>query len=372
MKIRNNSIPPVLVLSVCAVAARFSSQSDQHSELAPHLRGQDWASRARDICLKWYDRPNLTIVICLLLLSIHDSGVGHTSRSWALGGQAIRMAYALRLHKDLEYEIDQHGQQVQLSLLEREYRTRVMWSCFLLDRFTSWETDRPMFIQEESIDLPPPVAEHIFEYKLPYIRHMPDYKSLYLQNLGVSAHMIKAITIWGRVVAYTRHPKSLQESHLIGLGLQNKQLIETLPDFLQWSRENAMLHLAKGNLSQYLLLHISIALTTVLICQSRAALIVQDERRDICLGSSIITAQAFAAASHISHILQEGADIGGFISSPFAGYCALSSASLQLAYLASAQPQMHALAAANYKVNLAYLERLSCHWGVFKRLIASL
>jgi transcription factor-like protein len=89
----------VLVLTVCAVAARFSAHP--HIEMVPKfLSGERWASRARRICTTRLDRPNLTLVTCLVLLSLHDFGTCHGARSWALGGQAIRMAFALRLHRE--------------------------------------------------------------------------------------------------------------------------------------------------------------------------------------------------------------------------------------------------------------------------------
>jgi len=108
---------------VCAVSARFSTHPKLNSN-PNFLRGEEWASLARDIVMRRYEWPNITILTCLLILGLHEFGTCHGGRSWALGGQAIRMAFALQLHKDLEY--DPHSSSVQLSFIDREIRRRTM------------------------------------------------------------------------------------------------------------------------------------------------------------------------------------------------------------------------------------------------------
>ncbi|KAG7407982.1 putative transcriptional regulatory protein [Fusarium oxysporum f. sp. raphani] len=103
-KLKNGTLPPVLVLTVCAVAARFISNPLVSSSGPEFVCGEEWASHARDICTRRYEWPNLTILTCLLILGLHEFGTCQGGRSWALGGQAIRMAFALQLYKDLEYD----------------------------------------------------------------------------------------------------------------------------------------------------------------------------------------------------------------------------------------------------------------------------
>src|SRR3569833_2763387 len=71
--LRNGTLPPVLILSVCAISARFSS----HPKLATNpnfLRGEEWASHARDIVMRRYEWPNITILPCLLMDRFNSSG----------------------------------------------------------------------------------------------------------------------------------------------------------------------------------------------------------------------------------------------------------------------------------------------------------
>ncbi|KAG4275826.1 hypothetical protein FPRO04_14335 [Fusarium proliferatum] len=84
-KLKNGTLPPVLVLTVCAVAARFTSNPLVSSSGPGFLRGEEWASHARDICTRRYEWPNLTILTCLLILGFHEFGTCQGGRSWALG-----------------------------------------------------------------------------------------------------------------------------------------------------------------------------------------------------------------------------------------------------------------------------------------------
>ena len=70
-----------------------------------------------------------------------------------LGGDAIRMAFALQLHKDLEHDPQRPRSNAPLSFVDREIRRRTMWASFLMDRFTSSGIDRPMFVKEEDVKM---------------------------------------------------------------------------------------------------------------------------------------------------------------------------------------------------------------------------
>jgi hypothetical protein len=132
-KLEIGQVPPVLVLAVCAISARFSSHPDVKTEPA-FLRGENWASAAREIALKRYDSPNITILIVYLLLGLHEFGTCQGGRSWMLGGMAQRMAYALQLHKDLDHDTSTRatGSGAELTFTDREIGRRTMWACFMV------------------------------------------------------------------------------------------------------------------------------------------------------------------------------------------------------------------------------------------------
>ncbi|KAH8586750.1 transcription factor domain-containing protein, partial [Bisporella sp. PMI_857] len=161
----SGTVPPVLLLAVCAISARFSTHHELNTT-PEFLRGEDWASAARSIIMKRYEWPNITILICLLILGLHEFGTCQGGRSWALSGQAIRMAYALQLHKDLKYDPQGNGT-TPLSFIDREIRRRIMWTCFLMDRFNSSGTNRPTFIKEDNLKIPLPIKEKYFQLDTP-------------------------------------------------------------------------------------------------------------------------------------------------------------------------------------------------------------
>ena len=164
-KLSAGTVPPVLILAVCAVSARFSTHPQVRTE-PTFLRGENWASVARDIALRRYDSPNITILIVYILLGLHEFGTCQGGRSWMLGGMAQRMAFALQLHKDLDHETWTKDKSIRLSPTDREIRRRTMWACFLMDRFNSSGTDRPMTISDEWINVPLPIKEQYFQLEL--------------------------------------------------------------------------------------------------------------------------------------------------------------------------------------------------------------
>lgn len=88
-----------------------------------------------------------------------------------------------------------------------------MWACFLMDRFNSSGSDRPMF-KEESIKIQLPVGERYFQLNMPVQTEALDGSLAQPESaedgqavqagdpMGMAAHTIRAIAIWGRIVAY--------------------------------------------------------------------------------------------------------------------------------------------------------------------------
>ena len=102
-KLKAGTIPPVLILAVCAISARFSSHPQVSTEPA-FLRGEQWATPARRIVEKRHYEPNITILTAMLMLGMHYFGTCEGGLSWSFGGQAMRMGYALQLHRELDHD----------------------------------------------------------------------------------------------------------------------------------------------------------------------------------------------------------------------------------------------------------------------------
>ncbi|KPM37716.1 hypothetical protein AK830_g8859 [Neonectria ditissima] len=390
-KLKNNTLPPVLILSVCAIAARFAGNPQLNSPTPQFMRGEEWASHARDICTRRYEWPNLTILTCLLILGLHEFGTCQGGRSWALGGQAIRMAFALQLHKDLEFEpTERNGKKTQLSFIDREIRRRIMWACFLMDRFNSSGTDRPMFIKEETIQIPLPIKERYFQLDMPAptetldgrVLHpaMPDdgQPSNARENMGVAAYLIRTIAIWGQIINYLNQGgKEMDsqamwepESQFMKLLNHAADFESALPSSLKYSPENVEVHRTENTAAQFFFVHICIQQNILFL--NRAAMSAsngpcrEDAPSDFFSEAS---RQTIVAASRISELLGEAERLRLFVSAPFAGYCAFSSTTVHILGLLSRNPSMKPPAEANLTINVKYLHRMKKYWGMFHWMV---
>ncbi|KAM3525219.1 hypothetical protein NHJ13051_004084 [Beauveria bassiana] len=387
-RLKSNSLPPVLVLSVCAVSARFSTNPKLPLTSRPFLRGEEWAQHARDICTKHYEWPSMTILTCLLILGLHEFGTCHGGRSWALGGQAIRMAYALQLHKDLDYDPQSKGLKVSLSFVDREIRRRIMWACFLMDRFTSSGTDRPMFISDDSLTIPLPVSERCFQLDMPAQTELLDGRpgppavegqaadTDVRSNMGPSAFFIRGLALWGRIVTYYNHGGKDREqfaqwderSQYSKLVRDAEELLRNLPAQLQYSKENLELQITERTAAQYLFMHMTIHQCLLYVCQ--AAMSSHQSNTEApkefipCL-----TGKTFHAANSISQLLKDSDERQCFVSAPFAGYCAFSSSSVQIYGMVSGNPKLKAAAEVHLAINITYLKKMMKYWGMFHWMV---
>ncbi|KAL7755491.1 hypothetical protein ACKLNR_014589 [Fusarium oxysporum f. sp. zingiberi] len=387
-KLKNGTLPPVLVLTVCAVAARFTSSPLVSSSGPEFLRGEEWASHARDICTRRYEWPNLTILTCLLILGLHEFGTCQGGRSWALGGQAIRMAFALQLHKDLKYDPSgRTGAKMQLSFIDREIRRRIMWACFLMDRFNSSGTDRPMFIREDTIQIPLPVKEKYFQFDIPAPTEMLDGPVPHpaspndgqladaRDNMGVVAFLIRGIALRGRIITYLSQggkdldPNPMWEdvSQYVKHLNDVVNLEGSLPLSLKYSAENLEVHRTENTASQFFFMHICLQHNILFV--SRAAMSARKQQGVHDDFFSEASKRTFNAANRISELLRKAEQSRCFVSAPFAGYCAFSSTAVHILGVISGNPSMRPTAEANLTTNIKYLHKMKKYWGMFHWMV---
>jgi len=383
------NVAPVLVLAVCAVSARFSKHPDIRTEPA-FLRGEDWARAAREIALKRYDTPNITILIVYLLLGLHEFGTCQGGRSWMLAGMAQRMAFALLLHKDLDHNgwgKDQKGQQEksQLSPTDREIRRRTMWACFLMDRFNASGTDRPMQMTEDFVNIPLPIKESYFQMELsaptetlsgkvlhpvkPDTGQMEDAK----KNLGTSAYYIRLVSIWGNLVRYwnlggrekERYPMWSTSSEFHTLRESILSFHRNLPDSMQWNAENLQNHASEKTANQFVFVHL--VYNQLMLFMNRFALPYSGFKRppkDMPQQFHTEAARrAIEAANQVSLLIKEA--IEHKVTTPFAGYCAFYSSTVHIPGVFSKNAMVQAVAKQSLAYNVKYLSKMKKYWGMF-------
>ncbi|KAI1333797.1 zinc finger transcription factor 1 [Xylariaceae sp. FL0016] len=389
-KLKAGTLPPVLVLSVCAISARFSTHP-KFAMTPNFIRGEEWAAPARDIVTRRYEWPNITILTCLLLLGLHEFGTCHGGRSWSLGGQAIRMAFALQLHKDLEYDPMRPSPTSQLSFIDREIRRRTMWACFLMDRFNSSGTDRPMFVKEETIKIQLPIKEKLFQLDMPgptedlngQVPHpVPEDEgqlSDAKDNMGVAAYMIRAIFLWGKIINFLNQGGKDDDAHTMWdadseyacLAKQAEDLAEGLPDGLKYTAENLHLHKTEGMANQFLFLHISIQQNILFMNRFATSSPGGFSHSDV--PQTFVTqagSKAFSAANRISELLKDAEPY--MIAAPFVGYCAFLSSTVHIFGIFSGNAAVEIAAKRNLATNVKFLSKMKRYWGMFHYMAENL
>ena len=385
-KLAAGTVPPVLTLAVCAISARFSTHPQLRSEPA-FLRGEEWASVAREISLKRYDTPNITILIVYILLGLHEFGTCQGGRSWMFGGMAARMAFALQLHRDLDHDLWSKNKKDHpvLTPIDREIRRRTMWATFLMDRFNSSGSERPVSMREEYINVPLPIKESLFQMETPGTGEIGAGKVLqqaeggfgravhFREHMGTSACVIRLISMWGRIVRYwnfggreqEKYPmwSTLSEFHNLKESLRNYQA--TLPEALRYNRDNLETHASEKIANQFVFMHIIYHQLNLFM--HRFALPFSGYGRP----SKEMPPQfhtesartALEAANQVSALINEAIDYS--VTAPFAGYCAFYSSTVHIHGIFSKNPKLEAKAKQNLAINVRYLTKMKKYWGMF-------
>ncbi|CAK7267861.1 hypothetical protein SEPCBS119000_002766 [Sporothrix epigloea] len=141
-RLRSNRIPSYLLGSVCALAARYTPHPNGY--LAAVRLGEQYAMHARaemDV-----DEPSIDCLQTLLLLALAFVASGKGKKAFMLLSTAIGMAVALELHREMD-------SRARILPVEREMRRRLMWTCYLLDRFMACGSKRPSLIHDSMIFL---------------------------------------------------------------------------------------------------------------------------------------------------------------------------------------------------------------------------
>ena len=371
------------MLSVCSISARFSNHPKLNTS-PQFLRGEEWGSVARDILTKRYEWPNITILTCLLIMGLHEFGTCHGGRSWSLAGQGIRMAFALQLHKDLEYDPMRLNGRTQLSFIDREIRRRTMWACFVMDRFNSSGTDRPTFIGDETLKIPLPIKEKYFQLDMPGPTETLNGQVLdpvsaddgqladAKENMGVAAYMIRIVALWGRIITYLNrggkeldpHPMWSPESEYSKLIKQTEDIPVGLPDSLTYTPENLQLHDTENMANHFLFFHIAIQQNILFMNRFAVSSPSGSSQQDV--PKAFVTkagAKAFQAANRISELLKDAES--HFVTAPFIGYCAFLSSTVHIFGIFSGNPTMEATSKRNLATNVKYLSKMKRYWGMF-------
>ena len=392
-KLKAGAIPPVLTLAVCAIAARFSTHPHVGGGEPAFLRGDSWAAPARAIVEKRHYEPNITILTVMLILGLHTYGTCQGGLSWSFSGQAMRMAYALQLHKELDHDPlgRRKDKTSELSSTDREIRRRTMWACFLMDRFSASGTERPSFGNEDYLHIQLPIKESHFQMEIPGptenlsggvpnpITPGNGQVSDARDNMGIAAYVIRAVVLWGRIVKYLNlggkerdpHPIWDSKSGFADLRRQLDAFQESIPEFLVYNAENLANQAAEHVANQFIYLHI-ISAQNLLFLNRFAIPVSPGARPPKDMPKQFLSdagREVVEAANQISTLIENAA--GHMLTVPFAGYCAYAASTVQVWGIFSKNTQLEASSKENLRHNYKYLNKMKKYWGMFHYLAES-
>ncbi|KAJ3478761.1 hypothetical protein NLG97_g8487 [Lecanicillium saksenae] len=135
-------LPQYLIDAMCATVAKFSGHPNGH--LAAVQMSLDLAASARraiDV-----DELSVEATQALLLISLTYTMAGKGAKAYMVLNNAVAMAIGLELHREMDA-------QAQVTLMERETRRRLFWTCYQLDRLMASGSKRPGLISDDAIIL---------------------------------------------------------------------------------------------------------------------------------------------------------------------------------------------------------------------------
>lgn len=156
--VEERTAEPILVNTVCALAARFSDHpllvGSHDSSYPKSAHGCVFARRAKAAVVDTFPYPTIAAVQACLLLAYESFGANQDSALWMYLGCAIRMATDLGLHK-----LDGMKHQGQMDPMLRRFGTDTFWSVFILDRIISSGTGRPVTLRTEDLEISFPALD---------------------------------------------------------------------------------------------------------------------------------------------------------------------------------------------------------------------
>ncbi|KAH8691881.1 fungal-specific transcription factor domain-containing protein [Talaromyces proteolyticus] len=126
----------LLVSAMCAVGVAFTTRIIPE---LPSPMAEFFSSRAKALLEVEMDRPSVSTVQALVVLSAHEAAFTRDARGWLYSGMAIRLAVDLGLHLDVESYVATG----MMSRAEADVRRTTFFGVYILDIYWSYYMGRP-------------------------------------------------------------------------------------------------------------------------------------------------------------------------------------------------------------------------------------
>ncbi|KAK8025712.1 hypothetical protein PG990_003535 [Apiospora arundinis] len=134
----------VLLYAICAIGALATGESSMPSV------SQSFYTQAENLVYASLDKPDLTLLQALILLSYYAIGHGKPSKGWLFLGIALRITHEMGLHLDPNnWSSDEPSD----SQIDREILRRVYWAAFNSDKQISMYFGRPPALYPHESDV---------------------------------------------------------------------------------------------------------------------------------------------------------------------------------------------------------------------------
>jgi hypothetical protein len=209
-----------LLYILCAQGARFytldyyesaGGLSDDQVQTA----GKQWAKCAEKLLFAEYGIISATKLKTLVLLHDFETRMGNYAQSFLLSGIITRMAHVLQINVEVSTDIlGREDTYTPNDATTRENRRRLMWSCYTIDMSAGSGVDQLTLLNEEDIKIQLPCSDGQFLYQVPCVTaRLERYQVLDFipsedvpdkpwENMGFSAHYVRIIFIWKKVLRY--------------------------------------------------------------------------------------------------------------------------------------------------------------------------
>lgn len=275
--VREKRLEPILVDSMCAVAARFSEMSvftnESDGKAARSQFGHVFAQRARAATVDTFPCPSVGAVQACLLMAYEGFGQNQDSALWMYLGLAIRMAVDLGLQKMVgvryqgekdpwytrtwnrsgsDGEMDENKEDDDEDTLSPQEQQEVeqermdtFWAVFVLDRVISSGTGRPVTFRDDDFDLalPEPTFDPVSGWPAPF----PTF--------------IRIIHLYGRVSDVLNNIRGANDltqdkmSKLAQMESDLTQIYQKQDPRLNFSAQNFQEYVKAGQGTTFILLH---------------------------------------------------------------------------------------------------------------------
>ncbi|CAM1507657.1 Fc.00g072980.m01.CDS01 [Cosmosporella sp. VM-42] len=141
--VAEKKVPSILLNSMCAMAARFSSLPIFDGQLA-YLRGEVFAHKAKALLVPLLNLPSYEVVESILMIAWMEMATCHDAGLWMYTGMAVRMAEDLGMHKQGTLPLGDSSNSDERLLY---------WAVNFLDHIISFATGRPLTTRRDYIDV---------------------------------------------------------------------------------------------------------------------------------------------------------------------------------------------------------------------------